>query len=1410
MSKKGGDFEIIALDFLEKIFSELNYAVTRKRTQKSGSQDGYDNLIEIVDSRYRSYTIYSECKDYKTNLNYTQAIEKIPHIISTHKNIDLLLFISPFENFSNTNENSKLEGFYQTLSEGCPVEFLMPESYVEDYFRLYPELYKKVYDDAISDWDAEKRNELLKKFEKLIFSSKNLKRIVIIENDREKYIGKISRDKFHILRNFRKFQDRGMFVFDNPDYQIDLEEQLNKSDYGAVVLGNPGFGKSYVLKDFSIELWESRENNLKIPKFLTLKDFNTDTKIEDLLPRDYKHISNLIVILDGLDEVHNITDFTNKLRSFITDNADLIKRNRFKFVLSCRTSIYNKYVKDLFGFEICFLNEVSEGLAAQFLLKKYSLDLRTDSRFNFWKYRDILENPFYLVLLGEHYKKTGEILLNRSKLIEKYVQGRLEEDENIKYRNDSSFDLTEILETSKKIALSMEAMQKTVVTKSEISAICGKTLDVFKNPFLQESLDNTWSFEHKNIQEYFVAKILVTLSFEEIIDFIRIDSDLNKIHPTWINVVSFLLNLDLPEAIYNKLIDWISENDIQFIFEADYDRISDEIRIKCLQEFFEDNCINDTLWIDNSSEIANFGNVEKNVTYLIEKAKDKKLHNRTRISAVSLLSHMSFSETQIEAIEQLILQVIEEFKNDNEANIFLLHDSLKLIQNSKLKENLSFYQNVFDKLKPYDYKDVVDAIIYSLPEELIESNLDYFLEILDKSIGEKKWTYPSNTRNVISRKESVFSVFKKVKNCKPLLKIYSFLIERHKNHEIRENLIKDFLEQLKVIFVKHSEVYDDLICIISDAVLGDKIRYYEDDLLVDLIKSCQIEKEVFFKVFNLLSGNYSQKSFLAEIVREEFFPQIAQKYNDGKLNIDFLQGFRNIISHGNIDLSIAFENVIESSTRYKFLDKIDKEKIIRFAEFQKKDKQREFDVLFDREELQKQMVKIFDFKKKNKLTYKDMDKFYKVFHNNDKLRENVTVNAKDILWEIIRKEIKRTESLSVDDLSQYVQNYDLNIINDILGALPKENEQNIVVSESQENYIKNWCVANTEKVNEAYSRYMLDNDVWSEKDYLTFETIFKLQKYFKFNLDEELLLNMIWLSRYMENMDLDFLSGIVTQDKITERVIENIHKTKDENSIYSYIKYFVENNIDLKVVKFDIKEKVKEFLLADSDYYARRLIELLYSNDLKFLQEIIHIKYLHPKRYILDFVLNLIIKQNKTDIVEKYLIDNYDTLVNNQIMEEANIVKNLILSNSDEGFKKLRKIVESNPKNYESIDNNFNYATWQNYSNRNAIDDLIKILELGLVNEKKYFAGRHFSPIRLSTEAIVSICQNHDSEFCENVLEKLDHLNLNQFLKTGGDLFYINKLRKDIEEIILNHKSKPYNLKSVLNLIECNKHIFYL
>lgn len=231
--------------------------------------------------------------------------------------------------------------------------------------------------------------------------------------------------------------------------------------------------------------------------------------------------------------------------------------------------------------------------------------------------------------------------------------------------------------------------------------------------------------------------------------------------------------------------------------------------------------------------------------------------------------------------------------------------------------------------------------------------------------------------------------------------------------------------------------------------------------------------------------------------------------------------------------------------------------------------------------------------------------------------------------------------------------------------------------------------------------------------------------------------------------------------------------------------------------------------MTDNDYYAKKLVELLYCNDLIFLQEIIDIKYLSPKKYFLDFILNLLLKQNKCDVVEKYLIQNYDQLLTYDIMEETNIIKNLIMANSYVGFRNLRQIIENNPDQYVTIDNNFLYETWQNYSNENSIDDLIFILNFELLNYNEERIRRaHYSPIRISTEALLNICKNQDSEFCEDVVKKLNLIDLNKIVITGGDLFYFKKLMKDIREIILNHKSKPYNLKTTIDLIEKNIYMF--
>jgi len=1405
MAKKGGDFELIALDFLENIFQELEYEVVRKRTQKSGSQDGFDNLVEVVDKKYKTYTIYSECKDYSTPLNYTMAIEKIPHIVSTHKKIDLLLFISPYKNFSNTNEDSKLEDFYGILGDDCPIEFLAPESYIKEYFALYPNLYNKVYKDDINEISVENRIDLLKKFEKLIFSDKNLKKTIISEEDRKLFIDNLTKDEFHITRSFRKHQDRDVFIFENPDYEITLEEQLNLSNFGVVVLGNPGSGKSHELRDFAIELWENRDIKNNIPKFRILKNFISESNFSDLLPKNYKKISNLTIILDGIDEIHDITSFATKFRFFLYDNQEHIESSNLKFIVSCRTNIYHNHIKNIEGFDVCFLNEIPENLAVNFLLNKFDLDITKDERFSYWKFRDILQSPFYLELLGKHYNETSEILLNKSKLLEAYVENRLKEDEKIKYLNDSTFSKAEILEQSKRIALSMEAMQKSVISTGESTGIIEKKVDLSKNSLLQQNIDETWSFEHKNIQEYLVAKILSTLDYEQIIEFIQIDSTTAKIHPTWNNVISFLLNLEIPPVVFKKLTDWIIKHDLQLIFQLDSDRIDEDIRTQCLITKFTETCIKETLWLDSRTEIARFGNTTESVKYLIAQAKNTNLHLRVRITAIQLLASMNYIE-QITEIKNLISQILTQFESDTEKHYLLLQDAFKLIQNC----GIDFYRRTLNTVKKYDLREVVSSILTTIPQELIEENINYFLEILDKAIGEKSWEYPSKYASTISTKEYVFELFQKVSNPERLTDIYSYLIDRNANHDINENLINRFLEHLKSIV---NNLNDRIIELTSSAITDNKFRHNEDDLVIELVKFYKIEKEVFFKIVENQDVNSHQIYYLGLFAKENFFTEIIKSFVQGLVDEDFLITLRyNIYNSNSSDLSISFEKFVEQNSKYKFEERIDNLKNKEKKQFYQIDKQREFDILFDIEGLNQQLLEIFNYLEKNELLYEDSERFTQTFYKNNLIRKDITKTALQLLQKIMRSNyFENGLKFIKSDISRETSKYSAWLMRGVLNYL-LVNNSDIILSKKQEKQIERWCGEKSETANIIYNKHFMffKDSLWDDKEYHLINLLYKFQKHFKFSLDENTLLNMIFLD-VDSKLELDFFPHNFKSEKITSRIIENINNTKKGKSIYLYMKYLLTKNVNSGCVEFDLKDKIATLITEDNYVYSEKLIELLYANDTDFLKELLSIDKLKTKeKYFIDFVLKLLIKNGQSEYVENYLITNYEFLIRSEILKETIIIKTLININSEHGFDRLLKIIEKKPNIYAEIEDGFSYSSWQNYSNEKSINDLIRIFEISITNKEIIaLTESQFAPIRIAFESILSICQRQDSNFCHETLVKLNELEDDKIKELNGDLFYLNKLKNDLNDIIYNHKSKAYSFKDTLKLIKEYDYIFY-
>ncbi|MBG6062391.1 hypothetical protein IWX83_002190 [Flavobacterium sp. CG_9.1] len=1147
MTKKGGDLEILALEFLEMIFKELKFAVVRKRIQLSGSQDGYDNLVEIVDQKYFSRSIYSECKDYTSELNYTDAMIKLPQIASTHQKVDLVLFISPKRNFSNIFEETRNRPFLESLDNThFKIAFLSPETDVEKYFSLYPEIYQKAYQSEAPVLTENEREEILNQFDKFIFSNKNLQKIVIDDSDKEKYIDNIEANQFHIKRSIRNSQKREYENYHPISNQKTLLSEIYQNKSGLILLGNPGFGKTSELKQVAIELWNTRDALNIIPIFKSLKNFTSMSRIEDFLPENFILIPRQVIIFDGIDEIENIIDFSNKLRNFITDHTTLFDDATIRLIISCRTNIYKKYIKNISNLGVYFLNEVNVSDGLNFLENKYNLNVEDDSTFDVYKNKENLENPFYLDLIGNYYKNHNVILTNKALLIQGFIDSRLNNDKENKFRNDAAFDKDRIISYTKKIAFSLEAMQKPFLTAPEIKKVAQvDEASLAKNPFLEENIADNWSFVLKNIQEYFVATILSELSFEEIIKLIQIDNDTNKIHPTWHNVITFLLNLIEDEASYNSLVDWLVGNDFELLFNADSDRITDVIKSKVLKKLFTKNCIEDNLWINDSKNIASFSECDSNIKYLISKVRDVHIHRRARMSAIKVLSDMNIPALFSEPIKALTIDIINETNIADEHYAYLVQDAIMLTKSAGVNEDVFFFNQIIELLKKRDEREITRALINCVPNKSIIDNIDYFLEILDKSIGNKKWNSIPKYTSLTSTKDNIFSLFTKISDGTVLLKIYEFSIERQKNYQFRESLIKEFLAYIKEFFASKKEFFPNLIVIISNAVLKDKANYYNDELLLEVIRSCGIEKQLFDIIIESSSGNPDCRHFLADIIDAGDFEKILKKYNDGILNQEFLHQFRNVLSHRDFNLSKEFENYIESQTHYNFKDKLSDDEIKDRNEFYSTKEQKNFDVLFDKNEITIQILKLYQYLCKEDLCLEDIDKFYHRYYNDFELQRNVTENAKQLLYEILRNNYMESEKLNKADVYNEVLNSNLDIVYDILNSLPKSEKSNkIVISESQKQFINKWCDDNTSIAKEYYLNHLSienneHNNHYNDKYYL-FEALYKFQKIFHFNLDQELLLNMLWLNSLEEGIKTDYLDGIVPIEKVNDRIIHNL------------------------------------------------------------------------------------------------------------------------------------------------------------------------------------------------------------------------------------------------------------------------------
>jgi len=1403
--KKGADFERLAKLFLEKILEELGYELVRSRNQNSGTQDGYDNSVVVVDKYFRHHCIYVECKDYSSQLNHADAMEKIPHIISTHKKIDLLLFISPYKDFSNPNEDLKLAGFYELLSDTCPVEFLTPNAFVKEYFSLYPELYQPIYKIEPEPVDNERRKHLLGKFEKLLFSDKNLKKITIDESHRKLYIGDLTKNPYHIQRTLRSESDEDIYGWGESDRKF-LIDILPSSKWGVVLLGNPGYGKTSELKNFAIELWETRDLLMHIPKYERLRDFNSGMTIESLLPENYQNIGSLVVILDGIDEIYDISDFTNKLRRFSSEKRQFLDAGSIKFVVSCRTNIYLKYIKVIENLEPYFLNGVSEGGAVRFLHNKFNIDLVGRKEFDFWQFRDIIQNPFYLEMIGKSLIVNPDLAISRPKLIDSYIDLRLEEDFKDKNRNDVTFNKSEQLQIANELAIAMEVMQRSELKESEVRTILRDGRDCSKNPFLEQSSSGSWSFEHKNIQEFLTARSLSLLDFQSIIELINIGDGINKVHPSWFNVISFLLNMSFDDSIYSKLVDWLVKHDLELVFSADPGSIPENIKNSALQTIFQSTTIDQSLWLSNLSAIATLGNTEANVQYLFDKLGDSSLHIRPRMSASSLLREMPLAEYYPQRLEVVCKQLVQEFIASPVEMLYLMEDVLKLVLGTPGSHKSTVATFIITELREFDQREIVRPILDSINEKDLFQYIDYVLDILSKSIKEKAWNHRSKYGSLVSTKERIFNLFCKVKDPALLMRIFHYLIERHENYELREKQISAFYVHITNVFKLHiDEIKDELLDVITGAVLRDKVRHFEDNLLVNLVKVCQLDEFIANRLLVHAQQYSTIAHFVSAILNDDIINMIIIAYNSGKLEKNFINSIRNITSYDDIDLGIQFQSLIQKKTSHHFerlFDKADRENNIAYNLSRE---QADFDMKFDKQGLKADMEKIYEHFGVQALSNKRMEAFSKLYYERDDLRRSINAYSKQFLSEIIYKSYKVGNGLHKSSLLTVLNENELERIEDIQISLPANDRNRVVVSDQQRQEIETWCQSNQQRALDFYNGSPDDERNTGKH---TARLIFGFQKYFKFNtVNPELLLKMIWDSADHEKLNLDYMDGVVPEKTIEQYLLSILEddslSVSEQFFVYQYMK---DNELKVPAYEGRLKRETISELIIGNSYYPREIIKMFFENDVPFLKLLIQ-QFGLDNRYshFILFLLDQLKKNAYSEYVELFISTNYSTLIVEGVIDEAAIISMLIKSNSKFAFELVYQKMQTEAEFSEPIISGYG-KSWESYSNKEAVPVLLDIIDAHIsgLNGKGIYDRTTTSAIRMATEALLSIAKAHDEVLCLSILT--DFLSREFIGNHDDDIFYLNGFKRDIDNVISMHRSKPYKLAQAVELLQKHKY----
>lgn len=1023
----------------------------------------------------------------------------------------------------------------------------------------------------------------------------------LTESDKTNFVDIKGKD-FLLDRFYFENEDNDLLNFFNENKnKLTLFEIIQNNNKG-ILLGNPGLGKTVELECLANDLWNNKELEY-VPILRNLKNFTAVNTIENYINLKFRRFQKVIFILDGIDEITDIQDFTSKLESFVQKLE--IEKKEFKILLSCRTNVYEKIVKGVNDFKVYYLKDLIYNQSIELLKNRCgdiidSLNLdELDTSF--------LKSPFQVNILANYINDKKSLPTNNAELWKEYIESRFSIDENEKLKK-ITLDVTLINDYCKKVSLINELMQTNVFDEDNLFKIVKKNSSDFKefkkNPLIQLQLGTKkWNFEHRNIQEYFASLSLSDLPLEDIISFIFVEKT-NKSHPLLFNTITFLLNLlDDKTSKFESLVDFLVVNEPELLFKSDTDRISQEIRIRVFQKYFEDTCIDKRYWITTNrtfdvKEIAKFGDCEANFDYLIAIIENLEVLFRARISALNLISFFrNISTKKIDGFKSLIIRNLKSIDNTLQIKSAMLQAvaimKICVSDEKYLDELLEIFEDETDKeinaelLNIIFEFDDIDRYSNYIKEEFLRAN----------NLKLRK-----NPDEVIRSNSYVLNqLILKIKDSNIFIDFAKYYFDPDKNIDTYTSNENELIEKCLIFDSLDNHFIRKLF---KDIGVQKPHFYFERNVRELLSRISKESSNIFFKY---LLDNYDFKDVnfpLSQLINEENIWFVIDKFNISNV-VDFkeIEFFRNRIANNQKRNIARLFNSEMKKKGFTFEEELfSDEQIVEINKKAEEKPQKNFDILFETEKLLEEIKQIFD-KNGEEINH---EKYYEI--NMEWYQVNGHSNVIDTSFEILRGLIyELNRPVLFDDVKKLFENEDF-IFNEIKSDLQKdEKTKKINVKDSQKDDINAWITTKISEIDFEKVFVMDENGYLLLQDYYKWEAVVYFSRRLKFSLPKSFLLNSLIIPEtlgYDEDKSwFDYFKESINNDSIfNARIVENLKGNIKLSTFVldKHVNYALEKELKL------IFPEIRRYLLKEGREYNFKNKLLIFhklENDIELLKE---------------------------------------------------------------------------------------------------------------------------------------------------------------------------------------------------------------